>query len=516
MKRKVLMAMCLSLMICFVALANNITTANVKLTGQNTGAHTTQVQFDLSWENSWRTSSGPANWDAAWVFVKYRVNNGPWKHASINATGNVAPAGSVIDIGLLTPGTAFNASTNPGLGAFIYRGANGSGTFTVTAAQLQWNYGATGVSDNDLVDVQVFGIEQVYVPTGSFYLGSGAGTSPGAEFGSFYKYPTDTDPFQITSEAQITVGATAGNLFYYNSSPGTVGDALGPVPATFPKGFRAFYCMKYELSQQGFVDFLNNLPYGQSRAHYDYNNTIGKNQFYIDTVYGSSAFQSERPYRACNFLNWADLGAYLAWAGLRPMTEMEFEKACRGVLFPLPHEYAWGTALAAKNIYTIGNPFLSNEIITAQFSAGYGVGNAYSTNTSGYFANTTTTGPARVGIFAASGTGVTGAGRASAGATYYGIMEMSGNVYERTVTAGLPAGRSFTGTHGNGTLDAGGLATNADWPSSATASGMGQRGGAFTGPVPGDSLTVSNRRFAAQVNSIRSLYCGGRGVRTAP
>ena len=33
--------------------------------------------------------------------------------------------------------------------------------------------------------------------------------------------------------------------------------------------------------------------------------------------------------RACNFLNWNDLAAYLQWAALRPMTELEFEKICR-------------------------------------------------------------------------------------------------------------------------------------------------------------------------------------------
>jgi len=53
--------------------ANNITVSNTKLTGQNTTDGYTLVQFDLSWENSWRTSSAPNNWDAAWVFVKYRI-----------------------------------------------------------------------------------------------------------------------------------------------------------------------------------------------------------------------------------------------------------------------------------------------------------------------------------------------------------------------------------------------------------------------------------------------------------
>ena len=58
--------------------ANNISVTNVSLTGQNTADNYTFVRFDISWENSWRTSSAPANWDAAWIFVKYRVGNGNW------------------------------------------------------------------------------------------------------------------------------------------------------------------------------------------------------------------------------------------------------------------------------------------------------------------------------------------------------------------------------------------------------------------------------------------------------
>lgn len=96
--------------------ANNISLTNLSLTGKNTTDDFVLVQFDLSWENSWRTSSEPYNWDAAWVFVKYRVSGGDWQHAWLHDTGHTAPSGSTIEIGLLTPGSAFNATTNPGLG----------------------------------------------------------------------------------------------------------------------------------------------------------------------------------------------------------------------------------------------------------------------------------------------------------------------------------------------------------------------------------------------------------------
>ena len=53
------------------AFANNIAVSNASIVGQNTtagvnnAANFSLVKFDLSWENSWRTSSGPSNWDAA-------------------------------------------------------------------------------------------------------------------------------------------------------------------------------------------------------------------------------------------------------------------------------------------------------------------------------------------------------------------------------------------------------------------------------------------------------------------
>ena len=68
--------------VCLPLAANNIEVSHVGLASQNTGNQTTQVEFDLSWENSWRISVGPANWDAAWVFVKYRINGDLWQHAT--------------------------------------------------------------------------------------------------------------------------------------------------------------------------------------------------------------------------------------------------------------------------------------------------------------------------------------------------------------------------------------------------------------------------------------------------
>ena len=135
--------------------ANNLTISNVSLTGQDTDNDFILVQFDITWENSWRFSGvDPNNWDAAWVFVKYRVG-GDWRHATLNTMGHTVPSGSTID-------TPFD-----GTGVFLYRSADGTGMVTFNGVQLRWNYGVDGLPDNTGdVEVRVLGIEMVYVPTG--------------------------------------------------------------------------------------------------------------------------------------------------------------------------------------------------------------------------------------------------------------------------------------------------------------------------------------------------------------
>ncbi len=485
--------------------ANNINVSNIRVTGQNTTAgennpaNYTLVQFDLSWENSWRTSSAPNNWDAAWVFVKYRVGSGDWQHAWLNNTGHSSGTGTsaTIDAGLLTPGTAFHATTNPALGVFIYRSADGTGNFSITGAQLRWNYGANGVADNATVDVKVFAIEMVYVPAGNFYVGSG-----GTETSAFYMYPTTTNPYQITGEGAITVGTTDGNLYYPSSTYG--GDQSGPIPANFPKGYAAFYCQKYEISQQQYVDFLNTLTSAQASTRYP-NATTNRHAI---TVSGG-VYSTTNPYVACNFLSWMDGAAYSDWAGLRPMTELEFEKACRGLETPVANEYAWGTATVAGNAYTLENDNATNEGIASNYSTS--TGNASYDITDGSI-----DGPLRVGIFAAN---ADNQGRITAGASYYGIMELSGNLWERAVTVGNATGRDFTGLHGNGALSTNGHANETAWPGLTSgevtgATGSGFRGGSWH--FNASYMRVSGRNSAAATHSVRLNSYGFRAVRVAP
>ena len=58
------------ILLCFPStyFANNIQVSNVRLINQVLASQHTMIQFDISWENSWRLSSGPSNWDAAWIY----------------------------------------------------------------------------------------------------------------------------------------------------------------------------------------------------------------------------------------------------------------------------------------------------------------------------------------------------------------------------------------------------------------------------------------------------------------
>ncbi len=467
--------------------ANNISISNLALTGKNTGSQYTMVQFDISWENSWRSSSAPYNWDAAWVLVKYRVAGGAWQHAWLNDVGHTAPSGSIIDVGLLTPGTTFNATTNPGLGAFICRSASGSGTFSKTGVQLRWNYGANGVADNAVVDIRVFAIEMVYVTQGAFTVGSG-----GTESGSFTNgswASGATIPLSIASENALTVANSAGNLWYISTST-LIGDRLGPIPDAFPKGFNAFYSMKYSISQQQYVDFLNTLTQTQATAR----KFSGSSYRYAITGSAVGSYATTNPYVACNYLSWNDGTAYADWAGLRPMSELEFEKACRGTAAPVANEYAWGSTSISSATGITNAGLISETAANAGANACYIAG---------------TVGPLRVGAFA---TGTTT--RAQAGASYWGILELCGNLFEPEVTIGNANGRAFTGLHGNGSLTSNGEHDVTNWPAGSTALGSGQRDGAFDNFS--SMLRISDRMNASNTSTSRASGNGFRAVRTMP
>jgi formylglycine-generating enzyme required for sulfatase activity len=266
--------------------------------------------------------------------------------------------------------------------------------------------------------------------------------------------------------------------------------------------------MKYEITDGQWVDLFNTLTASQKTTR-DITSSTGKNSDSVvsrNTVaWTSGDATTTRRDRACNYLSWADVCALADWAGLRPMTELEFEKACRGPLTPVANEYAWGAAtIMADASRTISGTENGTETITSATSSG-GCNYGNRAHTGGDAGS----GPLRAGIFA-----VNGATRAAAGASYWGIMDLSGSVWERPVTVGHATGRLFDGLHGNGALTAAGEADVSTWPAPSTATGAGFRGGNWISASVG--ARASDRFYAADVYAGRTYDNGGRGVRSAP
>lgn len=592
--------------------ASNIQVSSINITGRdvsagaNNPANFAFVRFSVSWSNSWRTSTAPFNWDAAWVFIKYKVgtqditltpcicnggttvtvpstkslavgmpierigyvSNQPdsisiasiindttivvthpmvisgqspllfrreWRHAWLNNNGHTAPTGSTIDIGLLRPDTAFHPTLNPGLGAFIYRNANGTGANNFTNVLLRWNYGAQGVPDDSIVDIHVFAMEMVYVPGGvDFQVGLGTNNT--------YNYIATTINAANATIAPSGTGSIVGQAGGYPTSE------TPPTSPSWPNGYNAFYCMKYELSQGMFRDFLNHLTRLQQvtvvglplTMYYNYTGSYmigyyfggvtfqwgavtGLNRIGIrlidtttlkkplvfacdlstSTTLPSDVNQSnDGEFIPVGFINWSRLCAILDWFGLRPMTSMEYEKACRGG-GTLNTGYPWGNTdpTYANNITSGG---LSNE---SSSTAG---ANCVSSN------QLNVQGPLRCGVFAGASTT-----RVQSGASYYGIMELAGNLHESVVDLRYNnSSRAYTGLHGNGLISFRGLADVTGWPGLINGEVLSNgdyiwlRGGSFctTGSF------YHSISFFQQRGDVSNRYSdiGCRGVRSAP
>lgn len=472
-----------------------------------------RVIFSISWENSWNTVgvSAPYNYDAVWVFVKYQgacaaspPASSPWTHATLNTTSSNHSA---------TGGPSADSLTvdavSDGMGVFIRRKNPGYGFTQVWSCTLKLATPTTATCPSGQCNWKVFGIEMVNIPVNSFSVGDGSGTT--------------TNPFtnqSIASEALIAAAAL------YGGSP--------EVPAAYPKGYQAFYSMKHEISQQEYVSFLNTLQFAEQQSRtalapdyiYDYyaltptTLTISnRNTVKMRTIgaspntpatYGCDLdddntydeITQDGLHIACNYLSWADLAAFLDWAALRPMTEMEYEKICRGVTASLADEYPWGsTDLTSAVISTLNNPGNTSEAPLARPSNGLCVYN----NDGAVVTN----GPIRIGA-----SPYTTTGRVKAAAGYYGVLDMAGNVWEHLVAVDA-TGVSFVGTtFGNGALDASGNANVTNWPSNTTGAGSGARGGSWaTQAADNKQLRTSDRTNATTPMTTRNKEYGGRGVR---
>ncbi len=489
-----------------------------------------KVNCNVRWDKAWKNN---LNCDAVWLFAKYRQPEGAWKHLTLlnsskndfnylDQTPEYFSCGDNTALGMWTPNTR--------KGAFLFRTA-GTGNVISDDVRLAWDYKADGLSATDLrkTEIRVFGIEMVYVPEDKYYVGDPRGAD--GPDNTFFTYP-DKGPYLIDSEKAIPVEEKAGSFFCEQDNPMSRDNTPFTIPSEFPKGYKAFWCMKYELSSQQYVDMLNTLSRKQQAARVTSDISGDEVKEYHVMTHSEKEvlrqsiccpkkgngktepikFHTYAPARACNYISWADLEAYADWAALRPITELEYEKACRGPEIPRPEEYAWGTEDPARVNSFDGADGSGDEkkvpeqgIVNCCFHGGIApfeiaAGKKIPDNP-GF------EGPCSIGLFEnTQHQGVPK--RLNDGASYYGIMELSGNLWERCVTIGHPKGRSFQGSYGDGELDAKGYANVDDWPGREGA-GAGNRGGVWSSPA-GKYLLVS-LRFAA--NNPRSNPGKNSGIR---
>lgn len=281
--------------------------------------------------------------------------------------------------------------------------------------------------------------------------------------------------------------------------------------ASYPTGFYGFYVMKYEISQEQYVKFLNKLTFKQQQ-----NRTIGAQLASLkmgDFVYGTDrtkpncrngivvaslsenggpmvfannlnssddaiSQEDDGMSLACNYVSFNDMLAYADWSGLRPMSEMEFEKAARKPFPDIPEqgEYAWNSG----DLSTLKTPTgLTGDGTAAEKATGANVNAANRIN-----------GPVRCGSFAKDARSLT-----EAGSGYWGAMELSGNLAEISYNVNY-YGRGFqqiTQAHGDGFLDANGEGnlSASYWPKDLN--GIGVKGGSFKSEQ--EKIAISDRSF---------------------
>ncbi len=498
--------MIFAIMMPFLLTANNLKLENFSLSERNTTSHTIKIGFDVSWDNSFRengdgTEFSADNWDSVWIFAKYRVEGGNWHHCSLATSGHIAPAGSIIS----NPPVG---NDNRQTGVMMYRNSAGVGSNNWDNAKIVWEYGTDGVVDDASIEIRIFGIEMCFITPGDFCIGDtdSSGTLRQQENISYVQITSSPVVVKCT-DTNYDDAQLEGDGILVDGDDGIDEDGITTISnSNYPTGYKAFYMMKYEITQGQWANFLNTLTSSQATYHYyassNYRYTIGG---------AHPNYEASRPDRNCNYLTVMDGMAFADWAGLRPMTELEYEKACRGINGSIIGEYAWGTRdIRSDGSLTISGEEDGTETITTDVSSGACLyGNDEHSGGDG------SRGPLRAGIFAKTSTD-----RKGSGATFYGVMDMSGSLWERTVTLGNLTGRGFQGTHGDGVLTSDGFADKANWPGYADnndnknsgATGSGFRGGGWHNSEA-DSR-ISGRYNASYANTSNYETYGFRAVRS--
>ncbi len=435
------------------------------------------LNLTVSWSNSWHNER---NHDAAWVFLKFN-QEGAYRHIYLKPdSGQMLWKGEEAmpdaDIEIAEDGTGFFVHA-----AEPYRGDLKYHLFVAQdTARTPF-----GIRYDRL---EGHGVEMVYIPEGPFTLGDPDTSALG--FGAYYRSDGDgrfDGLYEITAaDQEIPVGPEDGHLYYRADRARYQGNQQGPVPAAFPKGFGAFYIMKYEVSQGEYAAFLNTL--GNSAAAHRAN--FGAPRYAQNggsiTLEGGT-YHAAHPERRNVYWHWDDMMAFADWAGLRPYTEFEYTKAARGPLEPKPIEYAWNTASTDRMARRI-DPETQSAIMMNGLDE----------------------------------SDLANANRVQFGASYYWVMDLAGSMWEKVITPADSVGRRFTGQHGDGAITGYGFADVDEWPEGISgAAGYGYRGGGYYGGQPYLSdfvpfSPIAFRRYGAWSGGPRNAAYGFRAARTAP
>jgi formylglycine-generating enzyme required for sulfatase activity len=519
------------------------------------------VEFSFGWDNSWNLNS-PPNHDAAWIFMKFRpLGQHGFRHANLHPVEDIVMGTDGHGAGSTRHNVKYGESPRLNdspvtTGVFLYRSEISVGTNVFENVRLHWDITGTGIDENTVLSVRIYAIEMVYIPMGTFasvhtvletgHINTVTGTAPGGV-------------------ARVVHGVATADAIANN--------------AHWPLGTQPFYIMKHEVSQHAWVDFLNSLTLEQqmnlshvtptapnntrfgavhgtfehrtwSASVPDFRNSrmnIRIRQQAVGNapaIYGVNASQDDvspnvTPPGGWNHetqggnlpmfgLAWTDVMAYLDWAALRPLTELEYEKACRGPLQVVAGEMAWGTTVWIPN-QSFDNRNHPTEVSGTPGAnmAHINVGNtAQSVHDAASFARW----PIRVGAFARENTT-----RIQAGASFWGVLNLSDNAAERYIQFDHATGQLFRARHGDGNLSGEGMADVPCWPGvllvqnrAAGAAILGTMFAAGTGyRGPGMAVNthtlhlqdVSNRTFIASTagdNNWRDPWTGIRGGRSVP
>lgn len=561
-----------------LAQAGHLQVGQASLLGVDAQKKAGIIETRVAWDNSWRNDR---NCDAVWLFAKYRIGQGPWLHVDLKADSGVPFTLPLLPGAKPPPGVPPAPETPvpadfavgkgdasaqcsiwiPGTrkGLFLFR-KQGAGNVSLTGVRLAWD--TAKVPEAAKAEVAVFGVEMVYIPEGHHLVGDPKGSIedvPGkvTPVNCLFAYP-GKGAYDIVSEAALEVAAKDGALYCNVGNPRSRDEVPFTLPDAFPKGFKSFWYMKYELSSQQYADFLNHLTRRQQQARVEADicgdevpnyhvmsdsdeehlrqsivcakkgNGATGYKLEVTPIPGMAPpkdgegpsnlikklvpnpaasgqepnapvkFYTYAPARACNYIGWSDLAAFADWSGLRPLTELEYEKGCRGTGPALPNEFAWNHNTQIGRADTFAGADGSGYekkvpqtgVVNACFGGGiapFDVGKKAKPDNPGF------EGPVSGELFENSrhdGVPV----QVNDGASFYGVCHLSGNLWERCVTIGHPEGRKFQGTHGDGNLDEEGYANVADWPG-REGGGGGNRGGVWSSPN-GNYLRIA-LRFAA-------------------